>query len=78
MSERVKYSRRHDCTPHGVRYQKRIQKALGAEHASKLMTVNNLGLLHAGQGKLAEVDKTYVRALAEYEKLCRFLRLFRR
>jgi hypothetical protein len=33
------------------------EKALGAEHTSTLSTVNNLGLLYADQGKLAEAEE---------------------
>ncbi len=39
------------------------EKAWGPEHTSTLNTVNNLGLLYADQGKLAEEEKMYRRAL---------------
>jgi hypothetical protein len=43
---------------------------LGLEHMSTLATVNNLGLLYAHQGKMAEAEAEamYVRALQGYEK----------
>jgi tetratricopeptide (TPR) repeat protein len=44
------------------------EKALGADHTSTLDTVNNLGLLYAVQGRLAEAEQMYERALAGYEK----------
>src|SRR2546430_1263907 len=44
------------------------EKALGRDHTSTLMTVNNFGLLYWNQGKLAEAEQRYVRALAGYEK----------
>jgi tetratricopeptide (TPR) repeat protein len=44
------------------------EKALGPDHTSTLNTVNNLGLLYAGQGKLAEAEQMYVQALVGYEK----------
>jgi tetratricopeptide (TPR) repeat protein len=44
------------------------EKALGPEHTSTLMTVNNLGILYSDQGKLAEAEQMYGRALAGYEK----------
>jgi hypothetical protein len=37
------------------------EKALGPEHTSTLDTVNNLGLLYADQGKLAEAEAMYER-----------------
>jgi hypothetical protein len=33
------------------------EKALGPDHTSTLDTVNNLGLLYADQGKLAEAER---------------------
>ena len=44
------------------------EKALGPDHTSALLTVNNLGNLYSDQGKLAEAEQMYVRALAGYEK----------
>ncbi|RFU35195.1 hypothetical protein B7463_g1176, partial [Scytalidium lignicola] len=44
------------------------EKALGPEHISTLDTVNNLGVLYADQGKLAEAEQMYERALQGYEK----------
>jgi Tfp pilus assembly protein PilF len=47
-------------------YQRALQgkeKALGADHTSTLQTVNNLGYLYSNQGKLAEAEKMYQRAL---------------
>jgi tetratricopeptide (TPR) repeat protein len=44
------------------------EKALGPDHTSTLVTVNNIGLLYSNQGKLAEAEQMYVRALAGYEK----------
>ena len=44
------------------------EKAWGPEHTSTLDTVNNLGLLYADQGKLAEAEKMYERALEGKEK----------
>ena len=38
-------------------------------HTSTLHTVNNLGLLYRGQGKLAEAEQMFVRALAGTEKV---------
>lgn len=44
------------------------EKAWGQEHMSTLNTVNNLGLLYADQGKMAEAEEMYMRALRGYEK----------
>jgi hypothetical protein len=44
------------------------EKACGPEHTSTLDTVNNLGLLYAGQGRLEDAETMYIRALAGYEK----------
>ena len=44
------------------------EKALGADHTLTLSTVNNLGILYKGQGKLDEAEKMYMRALEGYEK----------
>ena len=44
------------------------EKALGPDHSSTLTTVNNLGVLYADQGCLAEAEKMYNRALAGLEK----------
>ncbi|KAE9372964.1 HET-domain-containing protein [Stipitochalara longipes BDJ] len=43
-------------------------QALGAEHTSTLDIVNNLGDLYADQGKLAEAEQIYERALRGYEQ----------
>ena len=45
------------------------EKAWGSEHNSTLDTVNNLGVLYAGQGKMAEVDVMYIRALQGYKNV---------
>jgi hypothetical protein len=45
------------------------EKAWGAEHTSTLDTVNNLGNLYKSQGKMAEAEEMYMRALHGYEKL---------
>jgi Flp pilus assembly protein TadD len=53
-------------------YQRALQgkeKAWGPEHTSTLDTVNNLGLLYADQGKLADARVMYSKALAGYEKV---------
>jgi Tfp pilus assembly protein PilF len=42
----------------------RSERALGPDHTSTLDTVNNLGNLYRDQGKLAEAEQMYVRALA--------------
>jgi hypothetical protein len=39
------------------------EKALGPDHASTLDTVHSLGLLYSDQGKLAEAEQMYQRAL---------------
>ena len=44
------------------------EKALGPDHTSTLNTVNNLGLLYVGQGKLDAAEQMYKLALAGYEK----------
>jgi hypothetical protein len=44
------------------------EKILGPEHTSTLRTVNNLGNLYVGQGRLAEAEAMYERALAGREK----------
>ncbi|KAF9695227.1 hypothetical protein EKO04_006697 [Ascochyta lentis] len=44
------------------------KKALGPDHTSTLDTVNNLGNLYAGQGKLDEAEAMYERALKGYQK----------
>ncbi|KAK5358144.1 hypothetical protein LTS03_011023 [Exophiala xenobiotica] len=44
------------------------EEALGPDHTSTLDTVNNLGLLYADEGKLAEAEKMYIRALQGYEE----------
>ena len=44
------------------------EKALGRDHTSTLITVNDLGNLYSNQGKLAEAEAMYQRALEGYEK----------
>jgi tetratricopeptide (TPR) repeat protein len=44
------------------------KKALGPEHTSTLITVNDLGNLYRDQGKLADAEAMYRRALAGREK----------
>jgi tetratricopeptide (TPR) repeat protein len=44
------------------------EKAWGPDHTSTLDTVNNLGILYANQGKLAEAEQMYERALRGFEK----------
>jgi tetratricopeptide (TPR) repeat protein len=39
------------------------EKAPGSNHTSTLFAVNNLGLLYLDQGKLAEAEQMYQRAL---------------
>jgi tetratricopeptide (TPR) repeat protein len=46
-----------------VRALRGYEKALGAEHMSALNTVNSLGNLYKDQGKMAEAEELYVRAL---------------
>ena len=36
------------------------EEALGPDYTSTLDTVNNLGVLYADQGKLAEAEKMYI------------------
>jgi len=48
-----------------VRVLRGYEKALGPEHTSRLDTINNLGTLYASQGKMAEAEEMYVRALQE-------------
>jgi len=43
-------------------------KALGPEQTSTLDTVNNLGNLYSGQGRLRDAEMMYNRALAGFEK----------
>ena len=45
------------------------EKAWGVEHTSTLGTVNNLGVLYADQGKMAEAEEMYMRALQGCKKL---------
>ncbi|KAF7508034.1 hypothetical protein GJ744_009616 [Endocarpon pusillum] len=45
------------------------EKALGPDHPSTLITVDNLGLLYYDQGKLDEAEQMYMRALAGSEKV---------
>ena len=49
-----------------LRALKGYEKAWSAEHISTLDTVNNLGLLYKNQGKMAEAEKMYRRALDGY------------
>ncbi|KAK4097173.1 hypothetical protein N658DRAFT_561942 [Parathielavia hyrcaniae] len=52
-------------------YQRALEgkeKALGRDHTSTLDTVNNLGVLYADQGRLAEAESMYQRALEGKEK----------
>ena len=51
-----------------LRAQQGFENALGADHASTLDTVGNLGNLYGDQGKLVEAEKTYQRVLQGYEK----------
>jgi tetratricopeptide (TPR) repeat protein len=51
-----------------IRALQGYEEALGPDHTSTLDTVNNLGLLYADQGKLAEAEKMYIRALQGYEE----------
>ncbi|KAF1820021.1 uncharacterized protein K489DRAFT_412680 [Dissoconium aciculare CBS 342.82] len=44
------------------------EKAWGAEYTSTLDTVNNLGLLYKNQGKMAEAEEMYLRALRRKKK----------
>ncbi|SLM37739.1 beta transducin-like protein het-e4s [Lasallia pustulata] len=44
------------------------EKAWGPEHTSTLGTVNNLGVLYKDQGKMAEAEAMYRRALEGKEK----------
>jgi tetratricopeptide (TPR) repeat protein len=50
-----------------VRALEGYEKAWGVEHTSTLNTVNNLGLLYADQGKMAEAEKMYQQALKGYQ-----------
>ncbi|ERF73966.1 hypothetical protein EPUS_05389 [Endocarpon pusillum Z07020] len=45
------------------------EKLLGPEHTSTLTIVNNLGNIYLKQGKLAEAEQMYQRALAGKEKM---------
>ncbi len=44
------------------------EEVLGPDHILTLNTVNNLGTLYSNQGKLAEAEKMYIRALQGYKK----------
>jgi hypothetical protein len=44
---------------------------LGPDYTLTLGTVNNLSVLYGDQGKLAEAEEIYLRALARYEKALR-------
>jgi hypothetical protein len=53
-------------------YQRALQgmeKAWGPEHTSTFSTVNNLGILYAGQGKLVGAEQMYQQALQGYEEV---------
>ena len=52
-----------------LRALKGYEKAWGAEHTSTLDTVNNLAVLYSDQGKIAEAEAMYMRALKEKEKV---------
>lgn len=43
------------------------EETLGPKHISTLSTVNSLGVLYKSQGKLAEAEVMYTRALQGYE-----------
>lgn len=43
------------------------KEALGPKHSSMLNTANNLGVLYEKQGRLAETEVMYIRALQGYE-----------
>ena len=45
------------------------EEALGPMHPSTLDTANNLGKLYVSQGKLAEAEEMYTRALRGYEEV---------
>jgi tetratricopeptide (TPR) repeat protein len=51
-----------------IRALRGYEKAWDAEHTSTLETVNNLGSLYYGQGKMAEAEAMYMRALRGFEK----------
>ncbi len=44
------------------------EKTLGPDHTSTLGTVNNLGNVYLGQGKIEEAEALYLRALSGQEK----------
>jgi tetratricopeptide (TPR) repeat protein len=46
---------------------KGFEDTLGPKHTSTLLTVHNLGMLYADQGKLVEAEVMYDRALQGYE-----------
>jgi tetratricopeptide (TPR) repeat protein len=53
-------------------YERALQgreEALGPSHTSTLHTINDLGNLYKDQGKLAEAEKMYERALQAYKKV---------
>jgi len=43
--------------------RKGYEEAFGPKHTSTVNTTNNLGMLYADQGKLAEAEAMYTRAL---------------
>ena len=65
-------------------YQRALEgyeKALGPNHMSALNalnTINNLGVLYADQGKNAEAEEMYQRALEpNYQKIANLNRIYR-
>jgi len=44
------------------------EKALGVDHKSTLRTGNNLGVIYARQGRLAEAEEVLIRALEGYKR----------
>jgi hypothetical protein len=60
--------------PRKCLHQKHAE-AWGAEHTSRLDTVNILGKLYKNQGKMAEAEAMYVRVLQGYDTPhCRYRR----
>jgi len=45
-----------------------FEKALGLEHTSTLITINNIGILYKKQDRLKDAEIMYNRALASFEK----------
>jgi tetratricopeptide (TPR) repeat protein len=46
---------------------KGFEDTLGPKHISTLLTIHNLGILYTDQGKLAEAEAIYNRALRGYK-----------